>query len=93
MFHSRNTENKVNKIHERALKLVCDDSPYLHFNDLLIKDKSVSIHQRKLQFLATESFNVKIRWSIGLTEDIFQFVNKNLVIYETIVYCFEGKVE
>ena len=46
MVYSRNTENRVNKIHERALKLVHDDSPYLSFDELLIKDKSVSIHQK-----------------------------------------------
>ena len=45
MFHSRNTENSVNKIHNRALRLVYDDNPYLSFDDLLIKDKLVSIHQ------------------------------------------------
>ena len=76
MFHSRNTKNRVNKIHERALRLVYDDSPYLSFDELLIKDKSVSIHQRNLQLLATEIFKVKNGVSTGLTEDIFHFVNK-----------------
>ena len=28
MFHSRNTENRVNKIHERVLRFVYGDSPY-----------------------------------------------------------------
>ena len=76
MFHSRNTKNRVNKIHERALRLVYDDSPYLSFDELLIKDKSVSIHQRNLQLLATEIFKVKNGVSTELTEDIFHFINK-----------------
>ena len=76
MFHSRNTENRVNKIHERTLRLVYDDSPYLSFDGLLRKDKSVSIHQRNLQFLATEIFKVKNGLPTGLTENIFHFVNK-----------------
>ena len=76
MFHSQNTKNKVNKIHERALRLVYDDSLYLSFDELLIKDKPVSIHQRNLQLLATEIFKVKNGVSTGLTEDIFHFVNK-----------------
>ena len=42
----------------------------------VIKHKSVSIHQRNLQFLATEFFKVKNGVSTGLTEDIFYFVNK-----------------
>ena len=75
MFHFQNTKNRVKKIHERALSLVYYDSPYLSFDELLIKDKSVSIHQRNLQLLATEVFKVK-RVSTGLTKDIFHFVNK-----------------
>ena len=68
MFHSRNTKNRVNKIHERALNLVYDDSPYLCFDEMLIKDKSISIHQRILQLLATEIFKVKNGVSTGLSE-------------------------
>ena len=57
-------------------RLVYDDSPCLSFDELLRKDKSVIIHQRNLQFLATEIFQVKNGVSTGLTEDTFQFVNK-----------------
>ena len=35
MFHNRNTENGVNKIHKRALRLVSDDRSYLSFDKLL----------------------------------------------------------
>ena len=72
----KNTKNRVNKIHERALRLVYDDSPYLGFDELLIKDKSVSIHQKNIQLLATEIFKVKNGVSAGLTEDIFPFFSK-----------------
>ena len=76
MYHSRNTKSRVNKIHERALRLVYDDSPYLSFDELLTKNKSVSIHQRNLQLLATEIFKVKNGLYTGLTENIFHFANK-----------------
>ena len=76
MFQSRITKSRVNKIHERAWRLVYDDSLYLSFDELLIKDKSVSVHQRNLQLLATEIFKVKNRVYTGLTEDIFHFANK-----------------
>ena len=76
MFYSRNTKNRVNKIYERTLRLVYDDSPYLSSDKLLIKDKSVSIHQRILQLLATEIFKMKNGVSTGLIEEIFHFVNK-----------------
>ena len=42
MFHSRNTENWVSKIHERALRLVYHASSQLSFDKLLIKDWSVT---------------------------------------------------
>ena len=76
MFQSRNTKNRVNKIQERALRFAYDDSPYLGFDELLIKNKSLSIHQRNFQLLATEIFKVKNGVSTGLTKDIFHFVNK-----------------
>ena len=71
VFHNRNTENRVNKIHGRALKLVYDYNHEVRFDELLIKDKSVSIHQGNLQFLATEIVKVKNEVSAGVTEDIF----------------------
>ena len=76
MFHSRGTRSRVNKIHERVLRLVYDGNLYLGFGELLTKDKSVSIHQRNLQSLTTEMFQAKNGVSTGLTEDIFQFVSK-----------------
>ena len=77
MFHSINTKNRASKIHERALKLAYNDSPYLSFDELLIKDKSVSIHQRNLHFMTTEIFKIMNGVSTGLPEDIFQFDNKH----------------
>ena len=39
-------ENRVSKIHERALRLVYDDSRNLPFEELLVKGNSVNINQR-----------------------------------------------
>ena len=59
MFHSRNTEHHINKIQRRALKLIYNDTPNLSFDELLVK--SVSIHQKSLQLLATEiSYEIRI---------------------------------
>ena len=49
MSHSRAMNNRINKIHEKALRLVYKDKTNLSLDDLLKKDKSVSIHQRNLQ--------------------------------------------
>ena len=53
MFHSRTLNNRINSMHERALRLVYKHSN-LTFEELLRKDNSFSIHHRNLQKLATE---------------------------------------
>ena len=45
MFHSRTLNNKINKIHERALRLVYDDEN-LTFQELLDLDGSITIHHK-----------------------------------------------
>ena len=47
MFHSRRLNNKVNSIHERALRITYQDNTST-FQELLNKDNSVSIHHRNL---------------------------------------------
>ena len=55
MFHSRTINNKINRLHERALRIVyCDLKS--SFEGLLMKDNSFSIHERKLQSLAIEIY-------------------------------------
>ena len=46
------------------------------FDKLFLKHKSVSIHQRNLQFQLMEIFKVNNCVSTGVTEGIFQFVDK-----------------
>ena len=55
MFHSRRLNNKINSIHERALRITYQDNTST-FQEVLNKDKSVSMHHRNLQVLATEMF-------------------------------------
>ncbi|MCH2405854.1 MAG: reverse transcriptase family protein [Nitrosopumilus sp.] len=58
MCHSRDLNNKINKLHERALRVVYKDSN-LTFEQLLEKDTSFTIHERNLQKLAVEMYKVK----------------------------------
>lgn len=58
MFHSRNIENKTNRLHERVLELVYD-SQNLSFRTLLLKDKNVSIHQKHFQLPGIETYKAK----------------------------------
>ena len=73
MFHSGKMEHRINSIRKRALKLVYQDLPDLTFQELLAKDKSVSIHQKNLQLLSTEIFKSKTGVSPELMNDIFHF--------------------
>ena len=49
---------RINRIHERVLRLVDGDSQDLSFSDSLLKDNS-AIHQKNLQILATEIYKAK----------------------------------
>ena len=63
MFHSRRMEHKINKIHERVLRLICPSDSKLTFKEFLDKNKTVSIHRKNLQVLATEIFKAKLNIS------------------------------
>ena len=71
MCHSRTLNNKINKLHERALRLVYDDRQST-FEELLNIDKSVTIHHRNLQVLAAELYKVHHGLAPELMNDIFK---------------------
>ena len=57
MCHSGENNNKINKLHERCLRIIYNDKPS-SFNAILEKDGSVSIHERNIKILAIEMFKV-----------------------------------
>ena len=70
MFHSRQLNNRINNLHERALRLVYNDH-VSSFQLLLVRDKSFSIHERNLQKLAIEMYKVKNNLSPSFMHSIF----------------------
>ena len=70
MFHSRDLNYKINKLHHRALQIVYRDYSS-SFDELLSKDNSVSIHHRNVQYLATEMYKTKNNLSPSFMKDIF----------------------
>ena len=70
MFHSRHLNNKINSIHERALRITYQDH-ISTFQELLNKENSVSIHQINLQVLATEMFKIHRGLSPDILREIF----------------------
>ena len=71
MFHSRTLNDKINKLHERALRLVYKDDT-LTFQQLLQKDNSVTIHVRNNQKLAIEMYKVKNNLSPLPVQELFK---------------------
>ena len=56
MFCFRQSNNLINKVHERALKLIYQGN--YNFKVLLEKQHDLSIHQRNLQILMTEIYEI-----------------------------------
>ena len=58
MFSSKDTNKKIDSLHKRVLRLLYDDYTYYtsNYEELLLKDDSVCVHVRNLQFLMTEIF-------------------------------------
>ena len=75
MFHSRTLNNRINHLHERALRLVYKDES-LSFSELLVKDHSFSIHEKNLQMLAIEMYKAKQNLSPSFMQSIFCTVEK-----------------
>jgi len=83
MFHSRKLNNRINKIHERSLRIVFDDNES-SFQELLDKDNSVTVHARNIQTLAIELFKAVN----GLSPEIMSLV---FPLKENINYCSKQK--
>ena len=78
MLHSRTLNNKINRIHKRALRAVYSDYNS-YFNELLDKDGSFTIHQRNAQSLAIEIYKYQHGLSLAILSEVFQ-------VNETISY-------
>ena len=84
MFHSRRLNNRINRIYERALRLVYNDTQS-NFAELLSKDKSFSIHHRNLQALAIEIFKT-INGDNPLMKSIFAMKKTKYNLRGTALY-------
>ena len=71
MFHSRTLNNKINRLHEKALRIVYGDYRS-KFDELLEKDSYFSIHRRNIQALAIEIFEFLNGLFQQIMNDAFQ---------------------
>ena len=71
MFHSRALNNKINRLHERCLRIIYNDK-LSNFEELLVKDNSVSIHHNNIHTLAIEMYKVANNISPEIMKDVFK---------------------
>ena len=70
MCHNRTTNRKINRLHERCLRIIYNDKQS-SFKMLLEKDSSVSIQDKNIQCLATEMYNISNGPSPPVVSNIF----------------------
>ena len=68
MFHSRTVNNKINRLHERALRIADFESS---FEGLLMKYNSFSVHEKNIQSLVIEIYKVLNRLSPSILNNVF----------------------
>ena len=71
MFHNRLLDNKINRLHERCLRIIYNDK-HSKFEELLLKDNSVPIHHNNIHTLAIEMYKVANGMSPEIMNDIFK---------------------
>ena len=76
MFHDRNINNKINRVHERVLRCVYRDDVST-FGELLEKDNTFAIHHKNIQAMLIEMYKVKNNLGPNLLEDIFTLNTNN----------------
>ena len=72
MFCSRKSNNMVNKVQERALRLIYKDNEN-NFQTLLNEYNETPVHQRNLQFLMMEIYKIKNNCAPPIMYHLFRF--------------------
>ena len=70
MFHSRCTNNKINRLHERALRTVYDDEVST-FHQLLAMDKYFCIHHQNIRRFLLEIYKALCDTSGNSLRELF----------------------
>ena len=71
MFHSRSLNDKVNRLHDRCLRIIYNDK-YSNFERALNRDNSVSIHYNNIHELAIELYKIANDMSPKVMGEVFK---------------------
>ena len=70
MMQSRKLNNKINRLHERCLRVTYNDG-LSSFEELLERDNSVSVHNRNIQRLAIKLYKLLNGIYSDIMKDVF----------------------
>ena len=76
MCHSRSNKSKINRLDERWLRIIYNGKQS-SFKELFEKDSSISIHEKNVQILATEMYNIRNNFSSLYMNETFEVWNKH----------------
>ena len=83
MFHSRKLNNRINRLHKRALQIVYNDYES-SFETLLDRSGSFKIHERNIQTMAIELYKVAHNLAPRIMHLVFQTKSNPLYPRENI---------
>ena len=72
MFSSRRSNNLINKVHERSLRLITNNENS-SFETLLQNINDITVHQRNLQILMTEFYKIIKGEAPAIMKNLFIF--------------------
>ena len=74
MIHSRSLNDKINRLHERCLRMIYNDKSS-NFEELLNKGNSASMHHNNIHALAIEMYKVANDMSPDIMIEVFKLRN------------------
>ena len=88
MFCSPSIESKINRLHERVLRIIYSEFN-ASFENFLEIDGAVSIHVKNIQILATEIFKISKTFSAPLISKLLhQIQQKSLRSAKSISFVY-----
>ena len=91
MFHSKKLNNKINKLHERCLRIVYNNNTSSH-EESIETDNSVSVHFRNVQALALELYKIVNGFSPDIMKDVLgireRFIQGILELFILDLKCY-----
>ena len=76
LFCGRKSNNPINYLYERVLRIVYNDNQS-YFENPLRKDRSVSVHHRNIRSFAIDTYKINNTMSTLIMSELFEKCNLN----------------